>query len=109
MPKDIDQIESKPFVLSKKSFFLGASLGKLKDLLATKKEILQCIADNIIDQNDSSLAALMSAFDLRPDEGLDARLEKLSSLFDVYDVDYCHELTEKWYDFHSMSSNSTSC
>ena len=65
--------------------------------MATKKEILQCMADNIIDQNDdSSLAALMSAFDLRSDEGLDARLEKLSSLFDVYGVDCCHELTEKW-------------
>ena len=65
--------------------------------MATKKEILQCMADNIIDQNDdSSLAALMSAFDLRSDEGLDARLEKLSSLFDVYGVDRCHELTEKW-------------
>ena len=52
---------------------------------------------DIIDQNDdSSLAALISAFDLRSDEGLDARLAKLSSLFDVYGVDYCHELTEKW-------------
>ena len=54
------------------------------------------MADNIIDQNDdSSLAALISAFDLRSDKGLHARLEKLSSLFDVYDVDYYHELTEK--------------
>ena len=55
------------------------------------------MADNIINQNDdSSQATLMSAFDLRSGERLDARLEKLSSLFNVYGGDYCHELTEKW-------------
>ena len=56
--------------------------------METKAEILRVMSDNILDQNDdNSLAALMSAFDLSSEEGLDGRLEKVSAIYDIYGVD----------------------
>ena len=61
------------------------------ELVETKKEILRVMSDNILDQNDdNSLAALMSAFDLSSEEGLDGRLEKVSAIYDIYGVDSDH-------------------
>ena len=61
------------------------------ELVETKAEILRVMSDNILDQNDdNSLAALMSAFDLSSEEGLDGRLEKVSAIYDIYGVDSDH-------------------
>ena len=58
------------------------------ELVETKAEILRVMSDNILDQNDdNSLAALMSAFDLSSEEGLDGLLEKVSAIYDIYGVD----------------------
>ena len=66
------------------------------ELVETEAEILRVMSDNILDQNDNnSLAALMSAFDLSPEEGLDGRLEKLSAIYDIYGVDSDH-MMEDW-------------
>ena len=54
------------------------------------------MSDNILYQNDdNSLAALMSAFDLSSEEGLDGRLEKVSAIYDIYGVDSDH-MMEDW-------------
>ena len=59
--------------------------------METKAEILRVMSDNILDQNDdNSLAALMNAFDLSSEEGLDGRLEKVSAIYDIYGVDSDH-------------------
>ena len=59
--------------------------------METKAEILRVMSDNILDQNDNnSLAALMSAFDLSSEEGLDGRLEMVSSIYDIYGADSDH-------------------
>ena len=61
------------------------------ELVETKKEILRVMSDNILDQNDNnSLAALMSAFDLSSKEGSDGRSEKVSAIYDIYGVDSDH-------------------
>ena len=61
------------------------------ELVETKAEMLRVMSDNILDQNDdNSLAALMSAFDLSSEEGLDGRLEKVSAIYDIYGVDSDH-------------------
>ena len=66
------------------------------ELVETKAEILRVMSDNILDQNDdNSLAALMSAFDLSSEEGLDGRLEKVSAIYDIYGVDSDH-MMEGW-------------
>ena len=41
------------------------------------------------------IADLMSAFDLSSAEGLDGRLEKVSAIYDIYDVDSDH-MMEEW-------------
>ena len=64
--------------------------------METKAEILRVMSDNILDQNDdNSLAALMSAFDLSSEEGLDGRLEKVSAIYDIYGIDSDH-MMEDW-------------
>ena len=66
------------------------------ELVETKAEILRVMSDNILDQNDdNSLAALMSAFDLSSEEGLDGRLEKVSAIYDIYGIDSDH-MMEDW-------------
>ena len=66
------------------------------ELVETKAKILRVMSDNILDQNDdNSLAALMSAFDLSSEEGLDGRLEKVSAIYDIYGVDSDH-MMEDW-------------
>ena len=62
---------------------------------ANQKRIIDCISENILDQNDSSRAAMMSAFDLSS-EGLESQIEKISFLYDCYGIDYLHTLDEKW-------------
>ena len=66
------------------------------ELVETKAEMLRVMSDNILDQNDdNSLAALMSAFDLSSEEGLDGRLEKVSAIYDIYGVD-SDNMMEDW-------------
>ena len=66
------------------------------ELVETKPEILRVMSDNILDQNDdNSLPALMSAFDLSSEEGLDGPLEKVSAIYDIYGVDSDH-MMEDW-------------
>ena len=71
---------------------------KLKpDLVKFKEEILNCVANNIDDQNsNTSLIGLMSAFDLSSNETFDQRKEKIYNLYDLYGHDTTHKL-EKWY------------
>ena len=77
---------------------LGASLEKITDeLKQIKKEIIDYISENILDQNDDSiLAAMMSAFDLSSEEDYESWIEKISFLYDYYGIDYVHTLDEKW-------------
>ena len=77
---------------------LVASLEKITDeLKQIKKKIIDCISENILDQNDDSiLAAMMSAFDLSSEEGYESWIEKISFLYDCYGIDYVHILDEKW-------------
>ena len=77
--------------------FIGNSLDKVKaELVEIKAEILRDMSDTILDQNDdNSLAALMSAFDLSSEERLDGRLEKVSAIYDIYGVDSDH-MMEDW-------------
>ena len=66
------------------------------ELVETKAKILRVMSDNILDQNDdNSLAALMSAFDLSSEEGLDGRLEKVSAIYDIYGID-SDNMMEDW-------------
>ena len=62
-----------------------------------KQEVLQCIINNINDQNgnDESLAALMSMFDLSTNEDFKSCNTKLSALHDIYGVDTIHSM-ERW-------------
>ena len=54
------------------------------------------MSDNILDQNnDNSLADLMSAFDLSSEEGLDGHSEKVSAIYDIYGVHSDH-MMEDW-------------
>ena len=65
------------------------------ELVEAKAEILRVMSDNILDQNDdNSLAALMSAFDFSSEEGLDGRLVKVSALYDIYGVDSDHMMED---------------
>ena len=77
---------------------LGASLGKNKEYLAKcKEDTITFMVDNIVDQNgDGGLAAMMSAFDLQSEEAFETGIEKVSALFDCYDLDTEHSLSEKW-------------
>ena len=66
------------------------------ELVEIKAEILRDMSDTILDQNDdNSLADLMSAFDLSSEERLDGRLEKVSAIYDIYGVDSDH-MMEDW-------------
>ena len=76
----------------------GNSLVKMKEAyLKLKTEILQCMIDNINDQNgsDESLVALMPAFDLSTSEDYESRATKLSLLYDIYRMNTMH-LMGKW-------------
>ena len=76
----------------------GNSLDKVKEAyLKVKTEILQCMIDNINDQNgsDESLAGLMPAFDLSTSEDYESGATRLSLLYDIYGVDTIY-LMEKW-------------
>ena len=66
-----------------------------------KQEVLQCIINNINDQNgnDESLAALMSMFDLSTYADFESRNTKLSALYGIYGVDTIHSM-ETWLVFH---------
>ena len=54
--------------------------------LKVKTEILQCMIDNINDQNgrDESLAVLMPAFDLSTSENYESCATKLFLLYGIY-------------------------
>ena len=55
------------------------------------------MVDNIVDQNrDGSLAAMMSAFDLKSEEAFETRIQKVSALFDCYGLDTEHSSSKKW-------------
>ena len=79
----------------------GVTLDKVKEkLVKSKMEILQCMDDNILSLNDNngSLAELMSAFDLSSEEDYEARASKVMSPYDVYCQDRVHDL-EEWNGF----------
>ena len=79
-----------------RSFSIEDVKAKLVD---SKRGILKCMADNIRDQNDElSLSALMSAFDLLSEDDFDTRAEKVSALFDIFGTDSENSL-EKWNGF----------
>ena len=65
--------------------------------LKVKTEILQCMIDNINDQNgsDESLAVLMPAFDLSTSENYESCSTKLFLLYGIYRLDTIH-LIENW-------------
>ena len=72
-----------------------------KQCTKVKPEVLQCIINNINDQNgnDESLAALMSMFDLSTSEDFESHNTKLSALYDIYGVDTIHSM-ERWLVFY---------
>ena len=79
----------------------GMTLDKVKKkLVKWKMKILQCMADNIssLNDNDGSLAAFMSAFDLSSEEDYGARASRVLSLYDAYCQDRVHDL-EEWNGF----------
>ena len=79
----------------------GVTLDKVKEkLVKSKIEILQCMADNILSLNDNngSLAELMSAFNLSSEEDYEASALKVMPLNDVYCQDRVHDL-EEWNGF----------
>lgn len=77
------------------------SLDDLKSqLVKLKNEILQCMADNIKDQNkEDSLSFLMSAFNLMSDEDYDSRLKKIEMLYDIYGTNHNQKIKEEWGGF----------
>ena len=67
-----------------------------EDLRRVKKEVLQCMVNNINDQNGAdSLAAAMSAFDLDTNEGLEERSAKVEVLHTKYGIERSHQM-ESW-------------
>ena len=67
-------------------------------LVECKKNILQCMAENIIDQTrEYSLSSFMRAFDLLSEESFEARVKKIESLHNIYGLDSTHIL-EDWND-----------
>ena len=78
----------------------GNNLHKTKEsLLRAKNEILECMAYNIASQNENgTLASLMSAFNLSSMEEYDSHAQKISQLFYLYGLDTDHEADE-WYRF----------
>ena len=64
--------------------------------MKSKEEILDCIAENIRDQNDpDSLVAYMGAFNLETADTLEDRKNHIEQLYDVFGVDSKHEM-QKW-------------
>ena len=67
-------------------------------LVECKKNILQCMAENIIDQTkEDSLSGFMRAFDLLSEESFEARVKKIESLHNIYGLESRHVL-EDWND-----------
>lgn len=59
--------------------------------------VLQCLVGNIRDQNnEDSLVHKLGAFNLGTTEGLISRLEKISSLYEIFGVDIQHGIEKKW-------------
>ena len=60
-----------------------------------------CMVGNINDQNsDGSLLALISAFDLDSEEGLESRIDKVSQLYDLYGVANEHLVSDdNWFGY----------
>ena len=64
--------------------------------MKSKEEILDCIAENIRDQNDpDSFVAYMGAFNLETADTLEDRKNHIEQLYDVFGVDSKHEM-QKW-------------
>ena len=67
-----------------------------RSLLKCKTEILNCMVENIREQNDkSSLAAMMDAFNLQSTEDLDSRTSKVELLHDLSGQNITHTM-QKW-------------
>ena len=61
------------------------------------QEVLNCMVNNILDQNDAdSIAELFSPFDLSSDASEESRIEKLSKLHDIYRTPVIHTMKETW-------------
>ena len=61
-----------------------------------RQEALNCMINNILDQNDSdSIAGLFSLFDLSSDASKESRIEKLSKLH-IYGILVIHTMKETW-------------
>ena len=59
-----------------------------------RQETLNCMINNILDQNDSdSIAGLFSLFDLSSDASKESRIEKL---YDIYGTPVIHIIKETW-------------
>ena len=98
---DFDVKGSKHTVtLNTKATTRGNNLEKVREYLCKcKQEILQCMTENIIDQNsDSSLATLMAVFDLASEEEHEPRVQKVEALYNIYALDTEHTL-EDWHNF----------
>ena len=64
--------------------------------MKSKEEILDCIAENIRDQNDTdSLVDHMGAFNLEKGDTLEDRENHIEQLYEVFGVDSKHEM-QKW-------------
>ena len=78
------------------------TIEKIKaNLMATKKNILNRLHDNIVDQTESedSIFNLMTAFDLTSKESKEEKVKKIRSLFALFGKETEHEVAEKWFGF----------
>ena len=82
-------------ILNEKISTRNITIDSIKeDLLNVKEGILNCLVDNINDQNkEGSICHLMSTFNLASREGLESRLEKIKLWHKIYGNDQEEKLT----------------
>ena len=74
------------------------------------QEVLNCMINNILDQNADSIAGLFSLFDLSSDVSKESRIEKLSKLCDTYGTPVIHTVSKriscnKWWFWNKIQIN----
>ena len=73
----------------------------MRELTETKKNILQRLHDNIVDQvKDDSIFFLLNVFDLNSRESIEEKIEKIRKLYNIYGKERSHQVKDKWFDFN---------
>ena len=80
---------------SKEKLHQQLGLDSLKNRL--QQEVLNCMINNILDQNGaSSIAGLFSLFDLSSYASKESRIKRLSQFHDIYGTPVLHTMKETW-------------